>query len=400
MPARSGVAIVVAAGLLAVACGSGAARRSTAASTGPTRQPPSVALPEVASSPRRAGPSALDNPTGPGLPKPLLDPNQIESGGPPPDGIPAIDHPRFVRAADVNYLGDREAVIAVTVAGEERAYPIRILIWHEIVNDTVGGVPVAVTYCPLCNTAIAYDRRVGADVVDFGTSGELYNSDLVMYDRQTRSLWVQFLGQAVAGVQTGTRLRAYTTQTVSWRDWRQAHPTAWVLSKDTGFRRDYGLNPYPGYDDIRRTPFLFHKPTDGRLPAMTRVVGLRAGNDAVAITFDALHKTPVIATTLAGQPVVVWLEPGTASPLDDDVVNTGRDVGATGVFQPALDGRILHFHTAPGGFRDEETGSLWNIQGHATSGSLNGRALTPVAHVDTFWFAWAVFLPSTRMIAS
>ena len=145
MPTRPGVAIVVAAGLLAVACGSGAAKRSTAASTGPTRQPPSVALPELPSSPRRAGPSALDNPTGPGLPKPLVDPNEIESGGPPPDGIPAIDHPRFVRATDVNYLRDQEAVIGVSVAGEERAYPIRILIWHEIVNDTVGGVPVAVT---------------------------------------------------------------------------------------------------------------------------------------------------------------------------------------------------------------------------------------------------------------
>jgi hypothetical protein len=330
----------------------------------------------------------------------LVDPNDILAGGPPPDGIPAIDHPRFVRAAAVNFLGDREAVVGINVAGEERAYPIRILIWHEIVNDTVGGIPVAITYCPLCNTAIVYDRRVGPDVFDFGTSGKLYNSDLVMYDRQTRSLWVQFLGQAVAGVQTGTELRAYSAQTLSWREWRRSHPTGWVLSEDTGFQRDYGLNPYPGYDNVRRTPFLFHKPTDSRLVAMTRIVGLRAGNDAVAVTSDALHHTPVVTTTLAGQAVVVWLEPGTASPLDDNVVDTGRDVGASGAFQPTVDGRALHFHPVPGGFRDEETGSLWDIQGHAISGWLRGRALTPVPHVDTFWFAWAVFLPSTRIIAS
>jgi hypothetical protein len=272
MLAAQRAATVVAVGLLAVACSSGAARRPIGASTA---QPASVALPEIASSPKLPGPSALDDPTGPGLPKPLVDPNEIIEGGPPPDGIPAIDRPRFVRAADVRFLRDREAVIAVNVAGEDRAYPIRILIWHEIVNDTVGGIPVAITYCPLCNTAIVYDRRVGTDIVDFGTSGKLYNSDLVMYDRQTRSLWVQFLGRAVAGVQTGTQLRAYPAQTLSWGDWQKAHPTGWVLSKDTGFQRDYGLNPYPGYDGIGRQPFLFHKPTDGRLAAMTRVVGLR-----------------------------------------------------------------------------------------------------------------------------
>jgi hypothetical protein len=389
------VAAAAAIGLLAAACSSVASRRVP---TAPRPGPESVALPEISSSPKRAGPSAVDDPTGPGLPKPLVDPNAIEAGGPPPDGIPAIDRPRFVRAADVNYLRDQEAVIAVDIAGEERAYPIRILIWHEIVNDTVGGVPVAITYCPLCNTAIAYDRRVGSDVFDFGTSGKLYNSDLVMYDRQTRSLWVQFLGQAVAGVQTGTQLRAYQAQTVSWGTWRQARPSAWVLSKDTGYQRDYGVNPYPGYDDVQRTPFLFHKPTDGRLAAMTRVVGLRADGEAVAVTYDALHSTPVITTTLAGQPVIIWLEPGTASPLDDARVDTGRDVGTTGAFQPAIDGRTLHFQLGLGGFRDQETRSTWNVEGHAIAGPLEGRALPPVRHVDTFWFAWAVFLPTTRII--
>jgi hypothetical protein len=327
MKAGPAIAAVAVTGLLAAACSGGTSRRPARASLPSHRA--SVALPEIAPSPREKGPSGLDDPKGPGLPKPLVDPTQILSGGPPPDGIPSIDQPRFVRAGDVNFLRDQEPVIGVNVSGEDRAYPIRILIWHEIVNDTVGGIPVAVTYCPLCNTAIAYDRRVGARVLDFGTSGKLYNSDLVMYDRPTRSLWVQFLGQAVAGVQTGARLRAYTAQTLSWADWRHAHRTAWVLSTDTGLQRDYGRNPYPGYDDVHSSPFLFNKPSDGRLPAMTRVVGLSQGSDAVAITNDALHRTPVIATTLAGQPVVVWLKPGTVSPLDDDVVDTGKEVGAS-----------------------------------------------------------------------
>ena len=220
-----------------------------------------------------------------------------------------------------------------------------------------------------------------------------------MYDRQTRSLWVQFLGQAVAGVETGTLLRAHTAQTLSWADWRRAHRTAWVLSTDTGFQRDYGRNPYPGYDNTNRHPFLFDKPSDGRLAAMTRVVGLQQGSDAVAITNDALRRTPVIATSLDGLPVIVWLRPGTVSPLDDDAVDTGKEIGASGAFQPVIDGRVLHFYSASRGFQDRETGTAWDVQGHATGGRYAGRSLTPVPHVDTFWFAWAVFLPSTRLVS-
>jgi hypothetical protein len=397
MLARRALPTLIAASLLAAACGASGARRA-AGRAGP--QPASVALPEISPSPRQNVPPALDNPTGAGLPKPLIDPAQFLDGGPPPDGIPAIDHPRFLRADQVGFLTEKEPVVAVQVGGEDRAYPIQILIWHEIVNDTVGGVPVAVTYCPLCNTAVAYDRRVDNKVLDFGVSGKLYDSDQVMYDRQTRSLWVQFLGQAVAGVATGTQLTAHPAQTVAWGDWRRAHPIAWVLSRDTGFSRDYGSNPYPGYDDPVTSPFLFNKPSDARLPAKTRVVGLRQGNDAVAVTDDALRRAPVMTITLAGQTVVVWLKPGTTSPLDTPSSTTGKDIGATGAFLPTIAGRLLHFHPTADGFQDRETGTIWDVLGHATSGPLAGQALTPVTHVDTFWFAWAAFLPSTRLISS
>jgi uncharacterized protein DUF3179 len=352
------------------------------------------------SGPRERVPSALEDPVGHGLPKPLVDPAELRSGGPPPDGIPAIDHPRFERAGQVRWLRPNEPVLVAEVNGETRAYPVQILIWHEIVNDTVGGIPVAVTYCPLCNTAIAYDRRTAGRVLDFGTSGKLFNSDLVAYDRQTRSLWVQFLGQTVAGVLTGTQLLAYPMATVSWAEWCRANPTGWVLSHDTGFDRDYGTNPYPGYDDIHASPFLFSGKADGRLAAMTRVVGIDQGGDAVAVTLDDLRRQRIVAVVVAGQPTVVWFAAGTASALADSTIAGGHDVGASGVFDPVLDGRALHFDPAPEGFRDRETGTTWDVLGRGINGRLANRRLTPVVHVDTFWFAWAAFRPATRVVSS
>jgi hypothetical protein len=328
-----------------------------------------------------------------------VDPAQIRSGGPPPDGIPAVDHPRFERASSVGWLKPSEPVLAAEVNGDARAYPVEVLVWHEIVNDTVGGVPVAVTYCPLCNTAIAYDRRAAGRVLDFGTSGELYNSDLVAYDRQTRSLWVQFLGQAVAGVLTGTQLSAYPVATVSWAAWRADHPAGWVLSRDTGFYRPYGTNPYPGYDDVHSSPFLFSGRADGRLPAMARVVGIRAAGDAVAVTLDALRRARVVPVSIGGHTIIVWQMPGTASPLAAPTVADGPDVGAAGAFVPMVDGRTLHFEPAGAGFRDRETSTTWDVLGRGVSGPLAHRQLSPVVHVDTFWFAWAAFLPATRVVA-
>jgi hypothetical protein len=276
---------------------------------------------------------------------------------------------------------------------------VQILIWHEIVNDTVGGIPVAVTYCPLCNTAIAYGRRAAGRVLSFGTSGLLYDSNLVMYDRQTQSLWVQFTGQAVAGVLIGHQLRPYPMQTVSWGAWRAAHPHGWVLSRDTGYTRPYGFNPYPGYDNIHSPPFLFSGKVNGRYAAKTRLVGIRDRGDAVAVLLSTLRHRRVIDLTLAGQPVVVWWQPGTVSALSSAMIAGGPDVGTTGAFSPVVDGRRLHFRPAAGGFRDRETGSHWSVLGHASAGPLAGQNLTPVTHVDTFWFVWAAFRPHTRVIS-
>lgn len=391
-PSRPAAVVAVLA-LAASACAGGNA------GDGGGRRAAKVTVPQVRSGPKEGTPSALRNMRDPRLPAPLVNPDDIISGGPPPDGIPAIDRPVFERVRGVDWLRDREPVLALELDGDARAYPVQILVWHEIVNDTVGSTPVSVTYCPLCNSAVAFDRRVAGRVVDFGTSGRLYFSDLVMYDRQTESLWVQFEGRAVAGVLTGERLRAYPVATVSWSDFRKAHPRGLVLSRDTGFSRDYGRNPYPGYDDVRSTPFLFEGEIDGRLAAKERVVGIKVGNDAVAVTLDALARRRMIELEAEGQKLVVFWKPGTAAGLEAGRVSDGRDVGATGVFDPTVDGRRLTFRAVDDGFQDNETGSRWDIFGRATSGPLAGRSLTAIPHVDTFWFAWAAFRPDTTIIS-
>ncbi|MBT4303213.1 MAG: DUF3179 domain-containing protein [Actinobacteria bacterium] len=343
-------------------------------------------------------PSALDDRNDPRFPEPLIDPDRIRSGGPPPDGIPPIDDPRFVAVAEVDFLQDNEPVLAFQLGDDARAYPLQILTWHEIVNDTVNGVPVSITYCPLCNSAVAYDRRLDDRVLTFGTSGKLYNSALVMYDRQTESLWSHFTGQAVIGFLAGQTLETHPVATVGWGDWRAAHPDGLVLSTDTGFSRNYGRNPYPGYDDINTVPFLFDGDLDGRLAAKERVIGIHQGTDALAITTEYLAQQGVIEVTVEEQDLTVWHQPGTASALEGQTLADGRDVGATGVFVPVVNQQNLHFTVIQNGFTDAETSSTWNILGQATAGPLQGTQLQAVEHVDTFWFAWGAFRPETRIL--
>jgi hypothetical protein len=333
-----------------------------------------------------------------GAPEPLVDLDEIRSGGPPPDGIPSIDEPTFIGVDDVDFLEDNEPVLAVDIDGDVRAYPVQILMWHEIVNDTVGGVPVAVTYCPLCNSAVAYDRRVDGQVLEFGTSGLLWNSALVMYDRQTETLWSHFTGQGIVGELTGTEIDVFPVATVPWGAWRDAHPDGLVLSRDTGFDRSYGRNPYPGYDDVTSQPFLFEGEVDGRYTAMTRIVGVEVGDDALGVPLISLQEQRVVSADIGGTDVVVFWEPGTVSALDASDVAGGDDIGATAVFVPAVDGRSLTFSATDAGFVDTETGSTWNLFGQATDGPLAGSTLDAIPHVDTFWFAWSAFRPDSEII--
>ncbi len=178
----------------------------------------------------------------------LVHPDKILSGGPPKDGIPSIDNPRFVSLEEADeWIADNELVLAIEYEGEKRVYPLQILVWHEIVNDEIAGDPILITYCPLCGTGIAYESIIDGEAVEFGTSGKLYNSNLVMYDRKTDTYWSQIDGKAIVGELVGKELKELSIDTVAWRDWKQEHPESIVLSQQTGYIRDYGRDPYGSY---------------------------------------------------------------------------------------------------------------------------------------------------------
>jgi thiol-disulfide isomerase/thioredoxin len=325
--------------------------------------------------------------------------SEIISGGPPKDGIPAIDEPRFVSLDEATeWLDEREPVIVVEAGGEARAYPMQILTWHEIVNDTLGDVPVVVTFCPLCYTGIAFERTFDGQVLDFGTTGRLRNSNLIMYDRQTESWWQQATGEAIVGTFAGRQLTFLPAMVVSWADFQASYPDGTVLSRETGHSRRYGQNPYPGYDDVDGFPFLFDgQAEDGLLPPLARVYGIELNGEAVAYPYVTLQELHVANDTVAGADVVVLWAPGTASALDAGTIAAGRDDGAINAFSRQLDGRTLTFVFDGERIVDEQTGSAWDALGHAVSGSLAGSQLEAVVGVNHFWFSWAAFMPETRV---
>jgi uncharacterized protein DUF3179 len=245
---------------------------------------------------------------------------EILSGGPPKDGIPALDGPQFVHASKENRIADREPVITVVLDGHPaRAYPIRYLTWHEIVNDRIGGSPVTVTFCPLCNSAMVFDGRVRGRVLTFGVTGKLRNSDMVMYDRETQSWWQQAQGVGIVGEMTGTELRQLPSWMESWAEFKDAHPQGLVMAEPT-YPRDYGRNPYRGYDSLTR-PFLYSgDPPPHGIPALERVV--RVGNRAWPMT----RLAEVQEVTEAG--VTIRWRAGQASALDTAQIAKGRDVGS------------------------------------------------------------------------
>ncbi|WP_418593786.1 DUF3179 domain-containing protein [Ponticoccus sp. (in: a-proteobacteria)] len=252
---------------------------------------------------------------------------EIISGGPPRDGIPALSDPQFIEVPAESRIAPGEPVIAVEIAGQRpRAYPIRYLIWHEIVNDQIGPIPVAVTFCPLCNSALTFDRRLGGRVLSFGVSGKLRNSDMIMYDRETQSWWQQAVGTGIVGQMAGEGLELLPSWMESWEAFAARHPQGLVMAEPS-WNRPYGRNPYAGYDSSKR-PFLYsgEMPPNG-VPPLMRVV--RVGDRAWPIT--RLAKAGVLRE--AGL-ALSWV-PGQASALDAGTIAAGRDVGSVRV----LDGK-------------------------------------------------------------
>lgn len=247
---------------------------------------------------------------------------EILSGGPPKDGIPALSDPTFTKASAETRIAGTEPVITVDINGDVRAYPVRYLTWHEIANDTVGGVPVAVTFCPLCNSGITFDRRIPQGTLTFGVSGKLRNSDMVMYDRETESWWQQAIGEAIVGDLQGVKLKQLPTWMESWDEYRARHPDGLVMA-EPDFNRQYGRNPYVSYDSSIK-PFLYSgefPPHD--IPALARVV--RVGDAAWPLT----RLAKVGAVTENG--VTLNWNAGQASALDAPRIGKGRDVGTVRV---------------------------------------------------------------------
>lgn len=322
---------------------------------------------------------------------------EIISGGPPRNGIPAITNPKFLPTdPSPDWLKDTQPVISLELNGEARAYPLQILIQHEIVNDVVGGVPVLITFCPLCNTAIAFDRTVDGEVLEFGTSGFLRFSDLIMWDTKTESFWQQITGGAIVGEMTGKKLKFLPAPIVSWEDFRTTFPNGVVLSRDTGFIRNYDKPPYRGYDEFGQSPFLYRGPDDPRLPPNERVITVSIGDEDVAYPFTVMAEVRIVNDTVGGQDVAVFWSPGTQSAFDN-FEGIQSEIGASGVFDPHVDGQKLTFRPDGDKIVDVETGSQWNVLGLAVSGSLEGTQLEPILHANHFWFSWAVFKPDTRI---
>lgn len=325
----------------------------------------------------------------------------IAHGGPPPDGIEPIDNPTVFDTVEdaAAWLQPQSPVIALEVDGIARAYPLSILTRHEIVNDRLGTVPVAVTFCPLCNSAVVFDRRVEGETLRFGVSGFLRNSDLIMWDDVTQSWWQQFTGQGIVGAFTGTQLVIMPSQVVGFSAFAAQFPAGEVLSPEgLRFSADsYGRNPYVGYDSGDPYGTFFNSERlDDRLPATSRVLAGRVRGEAVAYPFDVLADAGVINDTVGDVPVVALWQPGATSALDRSEIDGSRDVGMAALFSRDLDGQALTFSIdADGTITDDQTGTTWNIFGTALAGELAGSQLRQEAAFPHFWFAWAAFSPGT-----
>jgi hypothetical protein len=310
----------------------------------------------------------------------------------PKDTIPAIRDPAplQVQAAAVRAVNDGDQVLGVTIGEESRAYPIAFLSWHEIVNDIVGGVPIAVTWRPLCYTGIVYARVINGQRFTFGGSGKLWATGLIMYDHETDSLWSHVAGQAIAGPMQGSLLQMIPAVHTNWNAWKQIYPKTLVLDPSRSpYRRDYNLDPYESYYSSQDTGVITTRYEDQRLNPKALVIGLRLDGVVKAYPFASLGREPVINDIVANLSVVVTFQERTV---------TGR------VFNRRLRDRVLTFVSAtssagePLTMRDEQTGSLWSgLAGVALEGTLKGERLTPIPATYAFWFAWKDYYPEATV---
>ena len=318
------------------------------------------------------------------------------TGGPPKDGIPAIINPKFTTLKEAsNWLDEKEPVITVSINGISKAYPLQILMFHEIVNDRIGRYPVLVSFCPLCYSGIVFNRTLNGMPINFGVSGLLRNSDMVMYDQLSESFWQQFTGEAIVGDFTGTKLEVIPSQIISLEQFKFNYPDGLVQSRDTGFDRPYGMNPYTNYEDESSKPFLFKGNLDNRLPPNEKIVGIKIQDSSKAYPYSITANKNVINDNFSGKELVIFHIPGTLSSMDAKYIEDSKDVGSTGVFNRSVNDTALTFTYENGNIIDQESRSEWTITGKCISGEFEGKHLEKINHGDYFSFAWFAFRPES-----
>lgn len=311
----------------------------------------------------------------------------LVSGGVGPDGIRALNNPPRIAGADMTpeILDPSELVEGVVINGEAMAFPVKLLNWHEIINDTVGGLPLLLSYCPLTGTGIGFDRRLSTGEAQFGVSGLLCDNNLVMFDRTTTSLWPQMDFNSVRGDLMGEELEQIQVFEMPWGKWLELHPDTGVVSlASLGSTIDYDRYPYGTYFTSSRVMFPLRDALDTRLHAKARVLGIKAGGEAKAYPLTDLTG-PVVNDVIGGEPVVV-------------LGHGGLDYAVS--YSRLVDGEVRTFElsqTFAPRMRDLETGTEWDIHGRAVSGPDIGSQLMPTESYIGFWFAWAAYHPVTEI---
>ena len=312
--------------------------------------------------------------------------DKIVSGGSPQDGIPSIDNPKFqsVQEAD-KILKDSEFVLGLNINGDMRAYPLQILVWHEIVNDVVDGKPVAITYCPLCFTNQVFNRTlIDGNIVEFGTSGKLYNNNLVMYDRANNSLWNQALGEGIVGDYSGIKLEKIPFDIAYWKEWKKLYPESKVLSRDTGSVRPYGADPYGNYysNDLIFFPLTNN---DKRLGLKEIVIGIQNENKFKAYKLQDIETKKIINDDIGDKKIaLVSLQPFMIRVFDRFLDNEKK---VTDLFYNKENNTLI----------DIVTGSELNFDGKFINGPLQDKQLKRLSMDQGFWFTWAAFHPETEI---
>ena len=310
--------------------------------------------------------------------KHLIPLDKIKGGGPPKDGIPSIDNPIFTDVQNSNFMSDSDVVIGLEINGESKAYPLFILVWHEIVNDKVGGTPVSVTYCPLCYTNQVFERIIDGQEVEFGTSGKLYNSNLLMYDRLTESYWSQALGVAVKGELSGYNLNIIPFDVITWGDWKTLHSDTLVMTTDTGHIRSYATDPYGSYYTEPRIMFPVDYSDDRMFPKEI-ILGFNQDDIYKAYKQNDIESNIILNDSIGEIPVML-------------VSLFSQNSRA---FERTIDDQILDFVYVDNKITDTLTNSEWNYDGLSISGKYEGKQLERIPIEPGFWFAWVAFHPET-----